>query len=270
MSEPSITPVRASSWGRLFDCAHAWEGVHLLGMRKPAGLRTQLGTAIHASTAAFDSGRLAGAEPVSAGDAADVFVQTLHTPRDDVDMSDANITVKEAERIGLSLHARYCADISPRYRFLSVEQKLDPLDIDCGGGILVRLTGSMDRARAAETPNGVVIPDIKSGSRVIENGAVKTRPHLAQVGTYQLLYEHTEKVATCGGQVLALQTSTKPQVQASEVIDAKRVMVGTDEQPGLIEYAAVMFRTGLFPPNNQSILCSERYCARWATCKFHE
>ena len=39
---------------------------------------------------------------------------------------------------------------------------------------------------------------------------------------------------------------------------------------GLIEYAAVMFRTGLFPPNNQSILCSERYCARWAACKFHE
>lgn len=267
----SITTVRASSWGRLFDCAHAWEGVHLLGMSKPSSLRAQLGTAVHASTAAFDAGRLPGGSSISAGDAADVFVSTLHHPERDVDYTADGLTLRDAEAIGLTLHSRYCADLSPRYRFVSVEQKLEPLDIDCGGGITVRLTGSMDRARVADTLGGPIVCDLKSGARVIENDAVKVRPHLAQVGTYQLLKEHTDKVSTCGSQILGLLTSSRPRVMASPLIThAKEVMVGTSDSPGLIEHAATMFRTGLFPPNNQSILCSERYCARWTNCKFHE
>jgi hypothetical protein len=52
--QQSVFKVRASSWGRLFDCAYAWEGTHILGLKKASGLRAQLGTAIHASTAAFD------------------------------------------------------------------------------------------------------------------------------------------------------------------------------------------------------------------------
>ena len=36
---PNVFTVRASSWGRLFDCAHAWEGTHILGMRKASGMR---------------------------------------------------------------------------------------------------------------------------------------------------------------------------------------------------------------------------------------
>lgn len=28
--QPNVFTVRASSWGRLFDCAHAWEGTHIL------------------------------------------------------------------------------------------------------------------------------------------------------------------------------------------------------------------------------------------------
>ena len=42
--------VRASSWGEIFDCGYRWEGKNLLGMRLPAGLRTVLGSAIHAAT----------------------------------------------------------------------------------------------------------------------------------------------------------------------------------------------------------------------------
>jgi hypothetical protein len=270
MSEPSITSVRASSWGSLFDCAHRWEGEHLLGMRKPSGLRAQLGTAIHASTAAFASGRLPGGSSITVGDSADVFVSALHSPEREVDYSADTLTVPEAERIGLSLHARYCTELSPRYTFRSVEQKLNPLDIDCGGGIVVRLTGTMDRARVADTAAGIVIPDIKTGSRVIAGGVAVTKGRAPQLGTYQLMYEHTEGVPTVGAQVLALQTSGKPQAAASAVIDAKRVMVGADGQRGLIEFAAEMFRSGLFPPNPQSMLCSEKYCSRWENCNFHE
>lgn len=266
----SVVTVRASSWGSLFDCAFAWEGAHLLGMRKPAGMRAQLGTAVHASTAAFDSGRLPGAEPVSADDAAGLLVDTLHRPDRDVDYSADDLTVREAERIGLALHTKYCFDLSPLFTFRSVEQTLQPLDIDCGNGQVVRLTGTMDRARVADVADGVVIPDVKTGTRVIEDGVAKIKGRSAQVGTYQLMYEATEGIPTVGGQILALQTSGKPQVLASQVWDAKRVMLGTDEVPGLIEIGAAMFRTGLFPPNPQSVLCSPKYCSRWDTCPYHE
>lgn len=262
--------VRASSWGELFDCAHRWEGVHILGLNKAKGLRAQLGTALHASTATFDRGRLRGAEAVSVDEAAGVFVQTLRQPEEDVDLSQDELTVNEAERIGLSLHSRYCFDVSPRFKFKSVEQKLKPVDIDCGGGMLVRLTGSMDRARVSETSGGIVIPDVKSGARVISNGQAVTKGRSPQLGTYQLLYEQGEGLTTLGGQIIALHTSSKPDVAVSPVFDAKRVMLGTEQYPGLIEHAATMFRTGLFPPNPQSVLCSEKFCARWATCQFHE
>lgn len=262
--------VRASSWGELFDCAHRWEGVHMLGLTKAKGLRAQLGTALHASTATFDRGRLRGAEAVSVDDAAGVFVQTLLQPEEEVDLSQDELTMKEAERIGLTLHRDYCFDVSPRFTFKSVEQKLEPVDIDCGGGMFVRLTGSMDRARVSETSGGIVIPDVKSGGRVISEGKAVTKGRSPQLGTYQLLYEQGERVNTLGGQIVALHTSSKPAVAVSPVFDAKRVMLGDEKYPGLIEHAATMFRTGLFPPNPQSVLCSEKFCARWATCQFHE
>lgn len=268
----SLFTVRASSWGSLFDCAHKWEGEMLLGMRKPAGLRAHLGTSIHASTARFDSGRLPGGDRVSADDSADLFVQTLHNPDRDVDYSKDDLTVREAEKIGLKLHTRYCLDVSPHFNWLSVEAPLQPLDINCGSGIVIRLTGTMDRARVAATAAGAVIPDLKTGARVIANGAVVTKGRAPQLGTYQLMYEADRENggATVGAQVIALQTTPAGNVGASPVFDARRVMVGTDDQPGLIEHAAVMFRTGLFPPNPQSTLCSPRYCGRWDSCPFHE
>lgn len=268
--ERSVTSARASSWGSLFDCAFRWEGEHLLGMRKSAGLRAQLGTALHASTAKYDSSRLPGGDPISVDDAAGVFVDTLTHPDRDVDYAQDELTLRDAEKIGLSLHTSYCLDIAPRFQFQSVEATLKPLDIDCGNGTVVRLTGTMDRARVATTPAGPVIPDIKSGARVMERGAVVIKGRSAQLGTYQLMYEQEHLTPTAGAQVIGLHTSSKPSVGVSPVFDARRVMVGTDDSPGLIEIAAAMFRTGLFPPNPQSLLCSQRYCARWSTCAYHE
>jgi len=271
-----VLSVRASSWGELFDCSYRWEGTHLLGMRKPAGLRAQLGTALHASTATFDKGRLPGGTPISPSEAAEVFVDALKNPEQEVDYAQDKLDRREAEAIGLKLNRDYCVDVSPRFKFKSVEQKLAPVDIDCGSGVYVRLTGTMDRARVAQTTGGIVIPDVKSGARVISDGQAVTKGRAPQVGTYQLLYEQSEQLNTIGGQIIALHTSTKPSTAVSPVFDAKRVMLGIAETrdapgvPGLIEHAAAMFRTGLFPPNPQSILCSDRYCARWDKCVFHE
>lgn len=266
----NVLTVRASAWGSLFDCAHRFEGEQLLGMRKPKGLRTQLGTALHASTATFDKGRLPGADPVTVDQAAGIFVDTLKHPEDEVDYSQDDLAPRDAERIGLSLHTRYCLDISPTFRFKSVEQKLEPVDIDCGSGTYVRLTGTMDRARIAETSGGIVIPDVKSGARVVSDGRAVIKGRAPQLGTYQLIYEQNEGIVTLGGQIIALHTSSKPAAAVSPVFDAKRVMLGTEQAPGLIEHAAAMFRTGLFPPNPQSVLCSPKYCARWDHCQFHE
>ncbi|CAM4091804.1 PD-(D/E)XK endonuclease-like domain-containing protein [Bordetella tumbae] len=267
--QSSVFTVRASSWGSLFDCAHAWEGVHILGIRKPSGMRALLGTAVHAGTAAFDRARLDGT-PCTPDDAAGVLVDTLKDPGFEVDQTSDGISISQAERIALPLLVRYCADVAPQFDFIDVETQLNPLDIDCGGGMTVRLTGSMDRARVAETGEGVVIPDIKTGLRVVTKGEANIHGRSPQTGTYQLMYDATKGLRTAGAQIIALSTSGSTDTAVSKVFDARRVMVGTDSEPGLIEHAASMFRTGLFPPNPSSVLCSKKYCARWNSCIFHE
>lgn len=262
--------VRASSWGELFDCAYKWEAKHLLGMNKPGGMKALLGTAIHASTAVYDKGRLPGASPVAVEDAAFALVDALRSPDREVDFDQDDMTLAEAEVIGLKLHQLYCNELSPLFEFTSVEQTLQPLHIDCGGGIVVTLTGQMDRARVARAERGVVIPDVKTGSAAVQKGQAVIQGRSPQIGTYQLMYEADCGEATVGGQVLGLKTSGKPEAAASAIFDAKRVMVGTDDAPGLIELAAQMFRSGLFPPNPNSLLCSPKFCARWSTCIYHE
>ncbi|WP_454737615.1 PD-(D/E)XK nuclease family protein [Cupriavidus necator] len=269
MTAPTVFKVRASSWGSLFDCAYKFEWETLLGKGKAAGVRALLGTALHASTAVNDTALVQGKQ-VKASDSAGVLVDTLNHPEFDVDYRADDLSVRDAERIGLSLHAMYCALIAPTMGYTDVETALDPMDIDCGGGIIVTLTGRMDRARVSKTASGFVIPDLKSGRAVITQGQANTKGRSAQLGAYQLLYDHTKGVRTSGAQIVALSTTTKPAVAVSPVFDARRVMVGGDGTPGLIEYAADMFRSGLFPPNPQSTLCSKKYCARWDHCHFHE
>lgn len=267
----SVIKVRASSWGGLFDCAHKWEWETLMGNRKPVGIRAVLGTALHASTAVYDRSVIDHA-PVRIDDAASVLVAKIQTPEYEVDYSGDDIDEKKAEEIGLALHRMYCKDIAPLMHYTDVETTLTPFPIDCGGGLVIELTGSMDRARVSVHPGDSrpVIPDLKSGKSVVAKGEAKTKGRSAQLGTYQMLYEHTRKVETGGAQVLALHATNVPKVAVSPVFDAKRVMVGTATEPGLIEFAADMFRTGLFPPNPSSMLCDKKYCARWDKCNFHE
>lgn len=261
--------IRASSFGSLFDCGMRWEGEHLLKLYRPSSLRAWLGTSIHASTAAFDQAALAGA-PISANEAADVFIEKLYNASEEVDYKDPKLSMRQAEIIGLTLHSRYCAEIAPLMRYESVEMALAPLEIDCGDDTIIRLTGTMDRARVARTAAGKVIADLKTGGRLISEGVVSTKGRAAQLGTYQLLSEHTDGQITAGAQIMALQTSSTTLVGVSRVFDAKRQLVGTEQHPGLIEMAAKMFKIGLFPPNPQSVLCDKKYCSRWSTCPYHE
>ena len=267
---PSLV-VRASSWSSLFECGYRWEGIHLLKMRNVVGLRAALGTAIHAGSAAFDQSRLDGTG-VTADDAAGVMVDKLRAPENEYDPARDDLTVAEAEKVGISLLTQYCLDVSPRYQFVAVEMETKPLDIDCGGGVVVRLTGTMDRARIRKAEHGVGIADLKSGGTAVQKGVANTKGHGPQVGTYELLYEHsTGEPITDDAEIIGLKTSGKPEIATATIHNAKRVMVGTDEgQPGLIQFAAEMFRSGRFYPNPKSLLCSEKYCPRHATCPFHD
>ena len=266
--------VRASSWGALFDCSYRWEGENLLGIRKPSGPPAILGTAIHAGTAAFDKARLARA-PISADEACGVLVDTLQHPRgeDEYDWrADEDLTQATAEQIGLTLLNRYCNEWSPRFEFLAVEMETKPLEIDCGNGIKVLLTGTLDRSRAVvHGPGGKSIWDLKTGSQAVQSGMAKTKGYRAQLGTYELLDAHTTGIAADKpAGILGMKTKGKPEIATGTIHNARELLVGDGKTPGLIEHAAVMFRTGLFPPNPNSNLCGERYCARWSVCPYHE
>ncbi|ONT90133.1 hypothetical protein A8E53_17855 [Burkholderia cenocepacia] len=267
---PSVYAVRASSWAGLFDCAYRWEGIHLLKMRNVVGLRAALGTAIHAGTAVFDQARLDGSG-LTVDDAAGAFVDKLRDPENEFDPTRDDLSLPEAERIGLSLTTKYCLEVAPRYDFIAVEMETKPLDIECGGGITIRLTGTMDRARVRRTALGPGIADLKSGSAAVQKGVAVTKGHGPQIGTYEMLYEHTtgDQIGDTA-EIIGLKTKGTPEVATAPIANAKRVMVGTEETPGLIQFAADMFRSGRFYPNPKSLLCDKKYCPRHSTCQFHD
>ncbi len=269
MSNQSITTVRASSWSGLFDCAYRWEGIHLLEMKNQVGLRAALGTAIHHGTAVFDQSVLDSAS-LTADDAAGAMIDKLHDPENEYNPNQDDLSLKDAERIGLTLVSKYCMDVSPHYEFLAVEMETKPLDIDCGNDVIVQLTGTMDRARISKSSIGVGIADIKSGATVVQKGTAVTKGHGAQIGTYELLYEHTTgDLVTTNAEIIGLKTKGKAEIASGKINNAKAIMVGTKDTPGLIEFAADMFRTGRFYPNPKSLLCSEKFCPRFKKCQFH-
>lgn len=272
-----IFTIRASSWGALFDCSMRWEGIHLLGMNSgPASGRLRLGTALHASTALYDQGRVEGAS-LTPDDAAGALVDALRDHEQDVVWED--IALKDAERIGLALHAEYCTVWSPRWEFAAVELSVGALDIDVPEhDITIRATGTLDRSRAIKIGDGskLQVADLKSGARAVSaDGTADTKGHHLQLGIYDLAYEFGLGVPTTGSaEVIGLNTGGKPRVGIGRVDDVRRPLVGDETHPGLVQVAAQMARAGLFPPNPKSLFCGERYCPRHrkagGDCIYHQ
>lgn len=265
-----LATIRASSWADLLDCSLRWASKHVIGLNIPATGAAHLGTSLHAGAGAYDSSRLPGGSPISATDAAGVFVDTLRHPEEDVDLRDDDLPLKDAERIGVALTARYCADIAPTHRYLAVELHFEALDVetDCG---IIRFTGTTDRIReTADGKAGAV--DLKSGKRAVEgitsgNPRAVTAKHGLQLGLYTLLAEkNLGFTLDAPAEIIGLQTTEKAHVAVGEIAEPKLALLGTDEQPGLIELAARMFRSGDFMPNPGSMLCSSRYCPYYDKC----
>lgn len=268
--EPRTVSIRASSWSSLFDCPMKWEGIALLGMKSPSSPAAHLGTSIHAGTAVFDQARVDG-KPIRPADGVGVVVDALKHPEYPVDWRGEQVlTPKTAERLAVALYSRYCTDIAPTHEYTAVELTCKPLQIDVGGGLIIELTGSLDRIRRKPSGNEG-ISDLKSGGcRVNADGEVSAKTDGPQLGQYELLAENTlGRPMTEPAEIIGLNTKGEARVGSIELLNCREMLTGTQDYPGLLHYAAQMIRSGSFHPNPRSSLCSPRYCPRWHTCKFH-
>jgi RecB family exonuclease len=269
-----IATVRASSWPTLFDCPHRWYWQNIVKLKTPWSGAALLGTAVHAGTGRFDTQRLRG-EATSIEEAVDVSRAELAEKSREVEW-DERLDARSADGFAISLTARYCETIAPTRRYAAVELPCEALDISTEHGT-VRLTGTTDRVRIL--PDGSMgIADLKTGGRATEKTPdgrrrAVTKGHHLQLGIYTLMAEAASGERLDGpAEIIGLQTTKETPVATGEVADVKTPLLGTDEAPGLIELAAGMLKSGIFPPNPKSMLCSAKYCAAHVhgKCIYHE
>lgn len=260
--------IRASSLAELFDCPARWEAKHVRGLRLPSSPAAVLGHAVHAGTAAFDQARING-DPIGPDDAAAVAADALweEIARGDVDMSRDVLTPEDLEHIGRALCRLYCETVSPHYDWAAVEATCDALHI---ADIGLTLTGTTDRIYR-DPVAGYGIADIKTGSRAVDkNGEVKTAGHAAQIGVYELLAEASYGVAITAPAVIigirAAKTDAARRAGTGAIENARARLVGTEDGPGLLRYAAAMLSSGSFYGNPRSQLCNRTYCPAWGSC----
>lgn len=272
-NEKPLAVVRASSWPSLFDCAYKWYWQNLMGLRSPSGGAAALGTAVHAGTAAYDQQILDG-KFAQIIDAVDVARDALANPRDEV-LWDEGLTPNEADTLAVKLTSRYCAEIAPTRTYTAVELECTALDIATEHGV-VRVTGTTDRVRQLEDGRKG-ISDVKTGGRATEKTATGgrravTKGHHIQLGIYTLMAEQASGERMDGpAEIIGLQTSKDTPCATGDIADVKTPLLGDGKVPGLISIAAGMLKSGVFPPNPKSMLCSAKYCPAHAShCKYHD
>jgi RecB family exonuclease len=257
--------IRASSLPELLDCPARWEAKHMRGLRLPRSAAAQLGTAIHASTAVYDYSRMMKGD-ITSDEAAAAAVDAIHKPEEDVDWEEES--PHECEKIALALHTKYCAQIAPQQDYIGVEvrcQRLEIADFD------IALEGTTDRIRNSNL--GAAICDLKTGKQAVKSdGTVDTSKHAMQLGIYELLAEHALGIPINGpAEVIGLQTGKTDKAQrvgVGTVATARDILIGYDDQPGILHYIARMIANGLFYGNPRSYMCNQRYCPIYRTCAF--
>jgi hypothetical protein len=272
VTEQPIIVVRASAWPTLFDCAHRFYWQNIYGLRSPSSGRAALGTAIHAGTAVYDTAVMEGKE-ARVIDAVDASREALAQPNEEVAWDPEDLPRSEADTFAIRLTTKYCQEISPTRRYVGIELQCESLDIATRHGV-VRVTGKTDRVRELEDGRRG-ISDIKTGKTATSRNddgtrRANTREHYMQTGIYTLMAEQaTQERMEAPAEIIGLQTTKEAPVATGEIADATGPLLGTDESPGLIEMAASMAKSGTFPPNPKSMLCSRKYCAAYAYhCKF--
>lgn len=270
---PDPVNIRASSIAAIVDCPLRGLSIALgLVKQLPSTAPAVIGSACHAGTAAFDQAVIEG-NPITPDDAAEVVVDYLQHPEDEVNWG--TMRPEEAERRALGVHTRYCVDVAPTINFQKVELTLDQLVVDVGG-VEIELTGTLDRiyqedGRELFIGSNIVkqsygILDIKTGATACSQ---KPGKHKAQIAVYELLAERTlGREMNLPGLIAQLQTSREYQVDVKSVEDARAALLGTEEQIGLLGHIAHMLESGDWYGNSSSWLCSEKYCPLFSGCIF--
>lgn len=269
MSEPAILgTIRASSWPTLFDCSLRWYYQNVRGLRTPARGKSQLGQGLHKATAVYDTPRLTGGVG-NLTEACDALMQTLQQPEHPVEWDD-DFKQEKAEAIGLALTKNYADQIAPKHEYRAIEVNCNALDITTESGV-VRIQGTTDRVRVTDDGREG-ISDIKSGGRAVgTDGRAITKGHHLQTGIYKIMAEAAlERVLDAPDEIIGLQVAVNARVGCAEIADSRTPLVGDDDSPGLIEMAGRMLKSGIFPPNPRSMLCSPLYCGGYSRCKFHD
>jgi RecB family exonuclease len=168
------------------------------------------------------------------------------------------------------LTVNYAEQIAPVHVYRAIEVQCKALDITTDDGI-VRITGTTDRVRVTEDGEEG-ISDLKSGKTAVSaDGRAVTKGHHLQTGIYKIMAEHElGRAMNAPDEIIGMQVAGTARVGTGEIRDSRTPLVGDDTGPGLIELAARMLRTGTFPPNPKSNLCSPKYCGGYSRCKFHD
>lgn len=226
-----------------------------------------LGKAVHASTAVFDQSTIDGAG-ITIDEAAAAAVDAIHKPNEDVDWEGESPS--DVEKIALSLHGKYCTQVAPTQTYRAVEVQCERLEITDLG---IALTGTTDRVR--ETDDGLGICDLKTGkSAVGSDGYVKTSGHAYQMGVYELLAQQASGVPITGpAQIIGMntaKTAAAQRVGTGEIVGARDILLGDDQTPGILQYAANIIHSGGFWGNPKSMMCHSQYCPIHHSCQFRK
>lgn len=256
--------IHASSLPDLFDCPARWAAKNIEKRFMPSSPSAQLGTAVHAGTAFFDDMALRGT-PVSIDDTVGAVVDALHDESRDVDWGDES--PDKLEPVATSLVRLYCEEIAPTMTYVAVEAKCPELTLDDLG---ITLTGSTDRIRR-DQDGCLGICDIKTGKTAVgADGTVKTQGHTAQMAVYELLAGQALDVPmTAPACIIGLQaakTAKGRRCGIGTITGAVDLLLGTDDQPGLLQMAGKMLKSGDFYGNARSSLCSEKFCPIYQNC----
>lgn len=259
--------IRASSMPELFDCAARWEAKIIRKIRMPSSGNSVLGKSVHAATAAFDSAVLDG-HPITIDDASGVVADTIWNTEEEVDWGEDK--PQDAENIGIALTGMYCRQIAPTMEYVAIEATCERLEIiDIG----IALTGTTDRI--VKTDDGHAIADIKTGKAAVgADGTVKTQGHAAQMAVYELLAESATGIQiTDPAQIIGLQvakTDKGRRAGVGMIQGGRELILGDEYSPGLLEHAAAIIKSGIFPGNPRSMMCHTKYCPIHGVCKWRK
>lgn len=223
---------------------------------------------MHAAVAAFDKRRMLGESDRLLEESTAVFHDELARPEEGLVWDEKDYS--KAQQIGVDLLKKYVDQIAPRYKFVAVEVKCPPMDI-LVEGIVLRLTGSVDRIRIAAT-GGYGVTDFKSGEQAVRaDDTVVVAPHRAQVGVYEILSGPMMGVQMSEpAEIIGMQTNGKARVAVGQIHGAAEALIGTEDSPGTLVYVARLIREGIYYGNPKSLMCSEKFCPAHPTCKFRK